>query len=160
VLHRALQRAVESEVLARNVSAVISPPKVEEEEIEILTADQISHVKDKLVGHSLYDIIVLYLATGMRRGELLALRLSDVDLDLATVRIERSLEETKSGLRFKPPKTKHGKRTISLPLAPLPYCASIAASSSRPAWHWVSASQIETRYYSANWTARQRDPTN
>jgi len=31
------------------------------------------------------------------------------------VRIERSLEETKSGLRFKPPKTKHGKRTISLP---------------------------------------------
>jgi integrase len=115
VLHRALQRAVESEVLARNVSTVISPPKVVEEEIEILTEDQISHVKDKLVGHSLYEIVVLDLATGMRRGELLALRFSDVDLDLATVRIERSLEETKSGLRFKPPKTKHGKRTISLP---------------------------------------------
>src|SRR5215467_8122177 len=51
----------------------------------------------------------------MRRGELLGLRLSDVDLDAATVRIERSLEETKSGLRLKPPKTKHGKRAISLP---------------------------------------------
>jgi len=46
----------------------------------------------------------------------LALRLSDVDLDRATVRIERSLEETKNGLRFKAPKTKHSKRTISLPL--------------------------------------------
>jgi integrase len=52
----------------------------------------------------------------MRRGELLALRLSDINLDraTATVRIERSLEETREGLRFKPPKTAHGKRTISL----------------------------------------------
>jgi integrase len=58
---------------------------------------------------------VVDLATGMRRGELLAVRLSDVDLDGAKIRIERSLEETKKGLRFKEPKTKHGNRTISLP---------------------------------------------
>lgn len=115
VLHRALQRAVESEVLARNVASIISPPKVEEEEIEILTEDQINTVIDKLLGHPLYEIAVVDLATGMRRGEMLAVRLSDVDLDGATVRIERSLEETGTGLRFKPPKTKHGKRTISLP---------------------------------------------
>jgi integrase len=115
VLHRALQRAVESEVLSRNVASVISPPKVEEEEVEILTEDQINIVLDKLVGHPLYEIAVVDLNTGMRRGELLALRLSDVDLDGATARIERSLEETKTGLRFKPPKTKHGKRKISLP---------------------------------------------
>jgi integrase len=115
VLHRALQRAVESEVLARNAASVISPPKVEEEEVEILTEDEINVVLDKLVGHPLYEIAVVDLNTGMRRGELLALRLSDVNLDAATVRIERSLEETGQGLRFKPPKTKHGKRTISLP---------------------------------------------
>jgi hypothetical protein len=73
-------------------------------------------VLDRLQGHPLYEIIVLDLATGMRRGELLALRLSDVDLDRATVRIERSLEETREGLRFKPPKTGgRGRRTISLP---------------------------------------------
>ena len=45
----------------------------------------------------------------------MALRLTDVDLDAATVSVERSLEETNKGLRFKAPKTKHGKRTISLP---------------------------------------------
>jgi integrase len=66
-------------------------------------------------GHPLNEIAVVDLATGMRRGELLALRLSDIDLDGATVRIERSLEETRDGLRFKAPKTVHGKRTISLP---------------------------------------------
>jgi integrase len=43
------------------------------------------------------------------------LRLSDVDIDESTMRVERSLEVTKDGLRFKPPKTEHGKRTISLP---------------------------------------------
>jgi len=115
VLHRALEMAVETETLARNVASVISPPKVEDGEVEILDADQITTVIDRLAGHRLYEIVVVDLATGMRRGELLALRLSDIDLDDATVRIERSLEETKNGLRFKEPKTKQSKRTISLP---------------------------------------------
>jgi integrase len=115
VLHGALERAVKIEVLARNVASAISPPTVKEEEIEILTADQIDLVIGKLAGHHLHAIVVVELATGMRRGELLALRLSDIDPDGATVRIERSLEETKEGLRFKPPKTERGKRTISLP---------------------------------------------
>ena len=52
---------------------------------------------------------------GMRRGELLALRWQDVDLDAARVRVEQSLEQTKVGLRIKEPKTKYGRRTITLP---------------------------------------------
>jgi integrase len=51
----------------------------------------------------------------MRRGELLALRWKDVDLDGGKLRVEQSLEQTKTGLRFKGPKTKHGRRQISLP---------------------------------------------
>lgn len=43
------------------------------------------------------------------------MRWSDVDLDGASLQVERSLEETKAGLRFKTPKTKHGRRTISPP---------------------------------------------
>ena len=115
VLRRALQIAVENEVLARNVASIKSPPTVEEDEVEILTAEQMTVVIDKLVGHPLYEIVVIALATGMRRGELLALRLSDLDLDAATISVDRSLEETKAGLRFKLPKTKRGRRTISLP---------------------------------------------
>ena len=117
VLHRALQRAVESEVLSRNVASVKPPPKVDDDEVENLDSDKITLVIGKLAesDHPLHDIVVVDLATGLRRGELLALRLSDADLDEATLRVERSLEETKDGLRFKPPKTRHGKRTISLP---------------------------------------------
>ena len=51
----------------------------------------------------------------MRRGELCALRWQDVNLDAASLRVERSLEQTrKSGLRFKAPKSTRGRRTISL----------------------------------------------
>ena len=115
VLHRALQRAVENETLSRNVASVIRPPNVEAQEVEILSANEIGVVLAKLEGHALHPIVALALATGMRRGELLALRWEDVDLDRAKVRIERALEETAAGLRFKAPKTKHGRRTISLP---------------------------------------------
>jgi integrase len=115
VLHRALQRAVEGETLSRNVASVIPPPKVEAGEVVVLNANQMASVLSKLIGHTLYPIVVLALATGMRRGELLALRWEDVDLNGETVRVERSLEETAEGLRFKPPKTKHGRRTVSLP---------------------------------------------
>lgn len=115
VLHRALQRAVESEVLPRNVASVIKPPQVESDELEILSGEQIGAVLRRLEGHALHPIVTLALATGMRRGELLALRWSDVDMDGASLRVERSLEETKAGLRFKVSKTKHGRRTVSLP---------------------------------------------
>jgi len=115
VLHRALQRAVEMEILARNVASAISPPSLEPSEIEILDAGQIAIVLESLKGHDIYSIAALALATGMRRGELLALQWTDCDLDAATLTVERALEETRAGLRFKAPKTRHGLRTISLP---------------------------------------------
>jgi integrase len=115
VLHRALQRALESETLNRNVASIIRPPKVEMAEIEILDAEQVALVLHRLSGHDLFPIAALALATGMRRGELLGLQQIDIDLDAFAVQIERSLEETAQGLRLKPPKTKHGRRTISLP---------------------------------------------
>jgi hypothetical protein len=50
----------------------------------------------------------------MRRGELRGLAWGALELDSATVRVERSLE-TAAGLRFKQPKTRRGRRTISQP---------------------------------------------
>jgi integrase len=113
VLSGALKQAVKLEMLSRNVADVVTPPKLKNDEVEILTPDQIRAVRDALKEHRLYPIISLGLATGCRMGELLALRWSDVDAN--SVRIGRSLEQTKAGLRFKDPKTRHGRRTISLP---------------------------------------------
>jgi integrase len=82
-------------------------------EIEIIREDEIKTVLQKR-GRSMYPIAALGLATGMRRGELLASRWQDIDLDGKKLRVERSLEQTKAGLRFKAPKTKHGRRTVTI----------------------------------------------
>jgi integrase len=115
VLHQALSHAVDWAIVATNVAARVSGPRVEQEEIEILAANEMRAILDKARGRPIYQIASLALATGMRRGEVLALRWQDVDMDRGRVTVARSLEQTKAGLRFKEPKTRYGRRTITLP---------------------------------------------
>jgi integrase len=113
VVHRALGAASWG-IVAQNVSALVRPPKVAEGEIRILTEDQIGATLRHLEGRTLRPIVSFLLGTGARRGEALALRWKDLNLDKGIVRIERSLEQTKARLRFKSPKTKNGRRNISI----------------------------------------------
>ncbi len=115
VLHKALVVAVEWGLIQQNPAVLTKAPSVTSPEIEILSEAETMTVLRKLRGRSLYPIIALAIASGMRRGELLALMWKNVDLDGARLRVEHSLEQTKAGLRVKPPKTRHGRRTISLP---------------------------------------------
>jgi integrase len=115
LLRTALAHATAIEVIERNVAAAIRAPKVPRAEIEILDADQVAEVLGRLRGHSIYPIVALAIGTGARRGELAALRWNDLDLDAATVRIERALEQAMGQLSVKATKTRAGCRTISLP---------------------------------------------
>jgi integrase len=116
IVHRALGHAVQWGLLLMNPTDAVSPPRVPSTEIEVLQPEQVQVILNKLRGRSIYLIAALAIATGMRRGELLALRWKDLDTDGARLRVERSVEQTKAGgLVFKSPKTKHGRRTISLP---------------------------------------------
>ena len=72
VIHKALTVAVEWSLLSRNPAAIARPPKVQTREIEIITVEQAQRILQCLRGRALYPIIALALATGMRRGELLA----------------------------------------------------------------------------------------
>jgi integrase len=114
VLRRALGHAQLWGLVRHNVAALVSPPRVEATEIQILSADQWKTMLKRLRGKPLYLIGATLLGTGMRRGELCGLRWKDLDLDGGKLRVEQSLEQTKAGLRFKSPKTKHGRRTITL----------------------------------------------
>jgi integrase len=119
-IHKALVVAVEWKLLSRNPAALVRPPRVEETEITIPTTEDVQRILRLLKGRALYPIVVLAVATGMRRGELLALRWGDIDHKAGLLRVERAVEETKKhGLRIKPPKTKKGRRVISLPPAVL-----------------------------------------
>jgi integrase len=118
-LRRAFGHAVQWGIITANPAAVVSPPKVQEKEIEIVREDEIRSLLNQLRdGHrDLHAIATLALATGMRRGELLALRWQDVDLEAGQVQVTRSLEQTRKGLAFKTPKSRRGRRKISLPIA-------------------------------------------
>src|SRR5262249_10760207 len=66
--------------------------------------------------HRLFVHAMISLFTGMRIGEVLALRWGRVDLDRKVIEVREALEETKAhGIRFKVPKTKAGRRDITLP---------------------------------------------
>jgi integrase len=59
--------------------------------------------------------VLLAVTTGLRRGEILALRWRDIAFEGGTLAVRQSLEETKAGLLFKEPKTQKSRRVIALP---------------------------------------------
>jgi integrase len=116
VLHRALSQAKLWGLVRDNPAELAKPPKAPDRETEMLQPDQAAMLLDRLRGKPAYLLASLALATGARRNEILALRWCDVDLDAARLTIERALEQTAAhGIRIKGPKTRHGRRTISLP---------------------------------------------
>src|SRR5262245_25572164 len=115
-LHRALGQAKNWGVLRDNPADIAKPPKAPSKETPMLQPSKAVGLLERLRGQPLYLIASLALGTGMRRNELLGLRWGDVDVDAGRLTIEQALEETAThGIRIKAPKTRHGRRTISLP---------------------------------------------
>jgi len=115
VLRRALEDAVKWGLVARNVAGLVTPPRVERHEVQALTVEQAKKLLACAKGSFLSALFVLALTTGMRRGELLALRWSDVDFEQATVFVHRTVTRAAEyGLVENEPKTKASRRRIML----------------------------------------------
>jgi integrase len=120
VLHRALSKAVDLRLIARNPAASADPPKVRQEEITPLDTDQTRVFLNAAHGEKHEALYVLSLTCGLRIGESLGLKWSDIDLEAGTLRVNRQLqrmrkEGDKSGtLVFSEPKNA-SRRTIDLP---------------------------------------------
>jgi integrase len=116
ILSSALARAVEQQLLVRNPCDAFRKrlPKVERHEMAVLTPERALHLLDAIRHTRVYWPVLLALTTGMRRGEVLALRWRAVDLEGGIVRVVESLEQTKAGLRFKAPKSDKA-RAVTLP---------------------------------------------
>jgi len=116
ILSATLVRAVEQQLIGRNPCDAFRKrlPKVEHREMAILTAEQSAQLLASIRHTRVYWPTLIALATGARRGEILALRWRNVDLDRGTIRIVESLEQTKTGLRAKAPKSEKA-RAIALP---------------------------------------------
>ena len=119
VLHKAFDHAVRLNYLSRNLCDVVELPRSEKYEHHSLTQEQIQQFLSCVEGHPLEALFVLALVTGMRRGELLALKWKDVNFAESILQVQRSLIEVRGeSIRESEPKTAHGRRSIYLiPLA-------------------------------------------
>jgi integrase len=115
VLGKALAEAARHELVARNVCSLQRAPRINAVEMSILNKEQVAEFEARLQGHALEAVTLTGLYTGARRGELLAARWRNVDLENEVIRVRESLEQTKVGVRFKPPKSRAGIRDITMP---------------------------------------------
>src|SRR5215207_5521907 len=83
-------------------------------EIVALTVEQARALLAAAAGNRFEALFVLALKTGMRRGELLALRWEDVDLDKGMLQVRGTLRRTREGLTFGVPKTAASRRQVVL----------------------------------------------
>ena len=113
VLRAALQQGIKWKFIVINQADAVEPPNVEPKEMNTLDASRTAWLFTAAEGTRLYVPIVLESTLGIRRGEVLALQWSDLNLSTSIATVRRSLQETNEGLKFK--STKSGKgRPVSL----------------------------------------------
>jgi integrase len=110
VLRRALKQAKRWGMVDRNVAEDVDPPRLKRDEIQPLNREQTRRLLKAAEGDRLRALYVVAVTVGLRPGELLALRWSDVDLEAGTMRINRAL----SGGEFAATKTSRSRRKIEL----------------------------------------------
>ena len=113
----ALGAAIRWRLLKVNPASSCQLPKVEQREAKILEQSEIEWMLAAAQADSarwLYAFLVLAIASGARRGELLAFTWTDINFETAVLSISKSLEQTKQGLRVKTPKNRKN-RTLPLP---------------------------------------------
>jgi integrase len=94
---RVARRQTEREgIIARNVAALSAPPRVRAKEGRTLTVEQARRLLDAAADHRFELVIILALAYGMRRGEVLGLRWSALNWEAGTLQVTHSVQRIKS----------------------------------------------------------------
>lgn len=116
VLSAALRQAVRWQLIATNPAAAVQPPRVHRPDLVTPDPDALRRLMAIAKGNTVFYVpTVLAATTGMRRGEVLAMRWGDLDLDERVVRVSRSLQRIGGDLQSVEPKTARGRRTVALP---------------------------------------------
>ena len=116
ILHRALRDAVRWGRCGYNAADQVEPPRLPRKEAAVLGLDDVRAVLQVAVGHQFELLFRVALKTGLRRGELLALRWRDVDLDRGAITVRGTLQPTPSGSAplVAEPKSSSSRRVMSL----------------------------------------------
>lgn len=116
ILRKALADAVRWNVAQRNVADLADPPKLtgSHREMRTWTADELRAFLKLVAGERLHAAFVLAATTGLRRGEILGLRWSDVDLDASRLAVRQAIVSVAYEIKFSEPKTARSRRSVAL----------------------------------------------
>ena len=114
-LHKALDRAVAWGKLARNPADQVEKPEQQDANVRSFDVAEQALLLGQTAGTWLYGPILMAMATGMRRGEIVALSWRDVDLSAGAVAVRASVEEASGGIVMGRAKTDASVRRVRIP---------------------------------------------
>ena len=106
---------MEEKLIFRNPADSCKLPPVKGREMKILTPEEIQRLLIQAKEDGCYELLLLELSTGLRRGEILAIQWDDLNLRTGALRVERQVHRVRGELVVSPPKTRAGNRTVLLP---------------------------------------------
>ena len=116
MLHNAIDRAVKERLILRNPADDCIPPKIPKHEMRILPPEQIKSYLTAADQRGVLPMFYLELISGLRKGELVALQWSDLDIENKTISVSKQAGRNNVGeLDITRPKTENSIRKISIP---------------------------------------------
>ena len=114
IISSALKLAVEQKLIACNPAEGCALPKVERKEMQTLPVEQLASFLREAKDSGVFALYYIDLTTGLRRGELLGLKWSDIDLEKGDLRVQRQIGRIDGKIIEMPLKTKNAYRTLPL----------------------------------------------
>jgi len=114
VLSQSLKHAVRQGYLGRNPAELVYAPSPRGKTMRALNPDEVEILLEAAQEIYHYPVIYTAVSTGLRQAELLGLRWRDVDLDLLSISVNRTLYKRSGICEFKEPKTSHSRRRLDM----------------------------------------------
>ena len=111
----ALEKAVQEGLIRMNPAVGCKLPPKKAREMQVLTREEIQRFLIHAKAEGYFELFLLELTTGLRRGELLALQWTDLDVENRTLAVTKQVNRINGELVVSPPKTRNSVRTLALP---------------------------------------------
>ena len=115
VIRTALDRAVKDGLIKKNPILGVKLPPPEPKEMKVLSKEEIQRFLIQAKAEGMYELFLLELTTGLRRGEILALTWDDLNFETGELHISKQVTPVGGKNIISEPKTKAAFRTIILP---------------------------------------------
>ena len=113
----ALEKAVQEELIRTNPAIGCKLPPKKAREMQVLDREELQRFLIQAKAEGYYELFLLDLATGLRRGELMALQWDDLDFKTGVLNVNKQIYDVKGELQLSTPKTKTSIRKLTLPPA-------------------------------------------